>query len=63
MTDKGGKILGGKKAAGYMMAVVGLLMILVNALDYLLDWNGEYVALLIIGLVLVVTGMNLSRKK
>ncbi len=51
-----------KKTAGYVMAGVGFLMILVNALDYLLGWEGEFMPLMIIGLVLVVTGMNLSRK-
>jgi len=53
----------GKKTAGYVMAGVGFLMILVNALDYLLGWDGEFMPLMIIGLVLVVSGMNLSRRR
>ena len=44
------------------MAGIGLLMILVNALNYVLDWDGEFMPLMIIGLVLVVTGMNLAKK-
>ena len=44
------------------MAGVGFLMILINALDYLLGWDQELMPLMIIGLVLVITGMNLSRK-
>ncbi len=45
------------------MAGVGFLMILVNALDYLLGWDGEFVPLMIIGLVFVVSGMNLARNR
>jgi len=51
-----------KKIRGYVMAGVGLLMILANALDYLLGWDTDLMPLMIIGLVMVVTGMNLSRK-
>ena len=53
----------GKKTAGYVMVGVGFLMILVNALDYLLGWDGQFLPLMIIGLGLAVTGMNLSRKR
>jgi len=60
MTDKTKQ--NSKKIAGYVMASIGLLMILANALNYVLGWGGELVPLMIIGLVLVVTGMNLSRK-
>jgi len=51
-----------RKSAGYVMAGIGLLMILTNALNYVFGWDGEFVPLMIIGLALVVTGMNLSRK-
>ena len=44
------------------MAALGLLMILANALNYVLSWDGESTPLMIIGLVMVVTGMNLARK-
>jgi len=54
---------GGKKLAGYVMAGVGFLMVLVNALAYVLGWNGEHTPLLIIGLVLGATGLNLTRKR
>ena len=49
-----------KKTAGRLMAAVGFLMVLANALDYLLGWDVNLVPLMIIGLVLVVTGINLS---
>ena len=51
-----------KNIAAYLMAGIGLLMILANALNYVLGWDGNLMPLMIIGLVLVVTGMNLSRK-
>ena len=51
-----------RKTAGYVMAALGLLMILANALNYVLSWDGESTPLMIIGLVMVVTGMNLARK-
>ena len=50
------------RTAGYAIASLGFLMILGNALNYLLEWGHQMVPLMIIGLVLVVTGMNLSRK-
>ena len=51
-----------KLTAGMWMSAAGYLMILVNASAYLWGWNGNYTPLGIIGLVLVVTGLNLSRK-
>ena len=45
------------------MAGIGFLMILANAINYLLDWGRQMTPLMIIGLVLVVTGMNLSRAR
>ena len=56
------KNLGSRRLAGYLMAVVGFLMLFSNALGYLFDWNRESTPFLISGLVLVVTGMNLVRK-
>ena len=53
----------GRKTAGYAMVGAGFLMVLVNAFSYLLGWNGEYTPLLIIGLGLGVTGLNLTRNK
>ena len=55
--------LGRKRLAGRLMAAVGFLMILANALDYLFDWDGNFIPLLIIGLVLVVTGLSLSTRR
>ena len=37
-------------------------MILLAALSYLLNWDGQYTPLLIIGIGLVVVGMNATRK-
>lgn len=54
---------GRKWLAGRLMATLGFLMILANALDYLLGWGGKLIPLLIIGLVLVVTGLSLSTRR
>jgi hypothetical protein len=53
----------GRKMAGHLMVGVGFLMILVTALAYVLGWSGEFTPLLIIGLVLSVTGLNVTRSK
>ena len=42
------------------MLCAGFLMIVANALDYLLGWGRDLFPLLIIGLSLVVVGVNLS---
>jgi len=56
MTDSG------RKTAGYVIAGIGFLMILANALEYLLGWDTEFTPLMTIGLVLVVSGMSLSAR-
>jgi len=52
-----------KKTTGQVMAAVGFLMILLNALDYLFGLDGNLIPLLIIGLVLVVNGMSFSANR
>ncbi|HSG96388.1 MAG TPA: hypothetical protein VLA11_00155, partial [Woeseiaceae bacterium] len=52
-----------KKIAGNIVSVVGFLMILANALDYVLGWDANLVPLLIIGLVLVAVGLGLSTNR
>ncbi len=49
-----------KKTAGHVMAAAGFLMILLNALDYLLGWQVNLSPMLIVGLALVVSGTHLS---
>jgi len=46
------------KKKGYVMAGAGFLMILVNALSYLLGWHTNFTPVGIIGIVFVVIGMN-----
>jgi len=55
--------LGRKRVAGRLIATVGFLMILVNAFDYVLGLDGNLTPLLVIGLVLVVTGLSLSTRQ
>ena len=45
------------------MVVVGFVMILINAFDYLFGWNANLIPLLIIGLALVVSGIYLARTR
>lgn len=47
---------------GTIMAVVGFIMILITALSYFFNWDGQYTPLFIIGLVFVAVGMNMTRK-
>jgi len=51
-----------EKTRGYIMAGVGFIMILITALSYLLNWDGQYTPLFIIGIVFVAVGMNMTRK-
>ncbi len=45
------------------MAGAGFFLILLTALSYLLDWDRQMTPLFIIGIVFVVIGMNMSKKK
>ncbi len=51
-----------EKTRGSIMVGVGFVMILITALSYLLNWDGQYTPLFIIGIVLVVVGMNMTIK-
>jgi hypothetical protein len=51
-----------QQISGYIMAGVGFVMILVNALSYLLGWELKSPAFTILGLVLVVTGVRTAGK-
>ncbi|MFC1685461.1 hypothetical protein ACFLZZ_00380 [Nanoarchaeota archaeon] len=51
------------KIRGQIMAGIGFVMILANALNYLLNWGKEMTPLFIIGLVFVVIGMNMTKGK
>lgn len=47
---------------GYAMAIIGLLLLLYNALSYIFGWESRNSALTILGLVFVVIGMKRARK-
>ena len=51
-----------RQVSGYIMVVVGFVMILINALSYLLGWNLKSPAFTILGLVLIVIGAKTARK-
>lgn len=48
--------------AGYIMAGAGFLLILINALSYLLGWDLKSPAFTILGLVLIVVGAKTAGK-
>lgn len=52
-----------RKTAGQVIAGLGLVMILANALGYLLAWPADLMPLLIIGLMLVAVGVNLASSR
>jgi membrane protein implicated in regulation of membrane protease activity len=51
-----------REISGYIMAVVGVVMILINALSYLFGWTWKSPAFTILGLVLIVIGAKTARK-
>jgi membrane protein implicated in regulation of membrane protease activity len=51
-----------QQISGYIMAFVGFVMILMNALSYLLGWDLKSPAFTIVGLVLIVIGARTAKK-
>jgi uncharacterized membrane protein len=51
-----------KKTSGLIMAIVGFIMILINALDYIFGWNNISPAFGIIGLIFVAIGMKIKKR-
>ncbi len=51
------------KISKYIMLLVGLVILLVSAVSYIFDLGFKHSALTILGLVFVVVGRNIARKK
>jgi len=51
-----------RQISGYIMASVGFVMILINAMSYLLGWDLKSPAFTILGLVLIVIGARIAGK-
>ncbi len=51
-----------RQISGYIMAGVGFVMILINAMSYLLGWDLKSPAFTILGLVLIVIGARIAGK-
>jgi hypothetical protein len=51
-----------RQVSGYIMAAVGFVMILINALSYFLGWNMKSPAFTLLGLVFIVIGTKTARK-
>jgi len=58
----GCKIMDERQISGYIIAAVGFVMILMNALSYLLGWDLKSPSFTILGLVLIVIGAKAARK-
>ena len=52
-----------KLKPGLILAILGFLLILLNAIDYLANWQSVPSGLTIIGLMLVVVGIALEKKE
>ena len=48
--------------SGYVMAIIGFLLILYNALNYIFGWNAGSTPLSVIGIVFVAVGMRIVKK-
>ncbi len=51
-----------RKIAGYIIAVIGFIMILFSALNYIMGWNLQITAFSAIGIVNVAIGTGLIKK-
>jgi len=50
------------KISGYIMAIAGFILILINALDYILNWKLEMPVFGTLGIIFVAIGMKTVRK-
>jgi len=51
-----------RQISGYIMAGAGFVIILINAMSYLLGWDLKSPAFTIVGLVLIVIGARTAGK-
>jgi hypothetical protein len=51
-----------RQISGYIMAGAGFVIILINAMSYLLGWDLKSPAFTIVGLVLIVIGARAAGK-
>ena len=52
-----------KLKPGLILAIMGFFLILLNAIDYLANWQNVPSGLTVIGLMFVVVGIALGKKK
>ncbi len=51
------------KVFGIIMAIVGLLMLLANAVSYIFDWGFKHPSFTILGIVFTGMGMKIVKEK
>jgi hypothetical protein len=49
------------RLSGYIMFIVGFVMLLTNALGYIIDWETKTPALTVLSLVFIVIGKKIVR--
>lgn len=55
------KKINNKRISGYVMAILGFLMILYNAINYIFDLDMKNPAFIVMGIVFVVIGMGIVK--
>ena len=50
------------RTQGYIFVIVGFVLIVTNALKYILDWDNKFTPVGIIGIVLVAIGMKMFKR-
>jgi hypothetical protein len=51
-----------KQIKGYIMAGSGFLLLLINALSYLLGWDIKNPGFTVLGIIFVFTGLKVARR-
>lgn len=51
-----------KKISGYIMAIIGFIMLLINAIGYIFNLDIKHPALTVMGIVFVIVGMGIVKK-
>lgn len=51
-----------KKVLGYLIAIIGFILILISAINYIFSLNFQTTALFVIGIVFIIFGMGIVKK-
>jgi hypothetical protein len=51
-----------KRFSGYFMTIIGFILILINAVNYIFGWEFKSTPLVILGLIFVVIGLKIAKE-